>query len=477
VPLPVPADLEEALAVSPAARDAFNALPPERKDAWISWVDGRRGPGRRRRIQYAVGRLGGYRGAAAAETVEQPLYPVPPEREWWPWVLLALLVLAGIAALLIWLFAFRNHHHHTNTVVTQKTTVPLVIGQKQQAAVAALRRAKLGAVVLETHTKQPKDTVVRQDPGADTQVAAGTKVRLTVSSGPLAVAVPNTVGLSAADAIKKLQAKNFTPHIVQVVSKKAPGTVVTQKPAAGASARPDATVTLGVSKGGAKVTVPNVVGQTEAAAVTAIHGQGLDATVALVSSSKPRQTVVAQSPAAGAKVDQGTAVRINVSKGQAATTTVTTTRTTTTTTTGATTTTAAPGTVAVPSLVGQKLASALGALERVNLRASLKYLSSQKPVGTVIGQSPAAGRKVPPLTRVQVNAAEGPNPGNPAQVPSVTGEDQQTATSDLQSAGFQVVVVQRRTSSAQSGSVVEQQPASGTTLATGDFVAIYVAHP
>ena len=209
-----------------------------------------------------------------------------------------------------------------------------------------------------------------------------------------------------------------------------------------------------------------------------INGAGLDANVAQVASSKPKGTVVAQSPAAGTKVDQGTAVRLNVSKGAPAATTTTTTATTTTartTTTRATSTSASS--VTVPSLVGQRLASALGALERANLRASLKYLPSSKPVGQVIGQNPAAGKKVPPLTRVQVNAAEGTNPGNPTQVPSVTGENEQTATSDLQSAGFQVVTIQRHGAGGQSGSVVEQQPAAGTTLASGDFVAIYLSRP
>src|SRR5207253_11451248 len=45
-------------------------------------------PGRRRRIQYALRRLGGYPAAraAATEEVAEPVYPLPPERDWWPWV-------------------------------------------------------------------------------------------------------------------------------------------------------------------------------------------------------------------------------------------------------------------------------------------------------------------------------------------------------------------------------------------------------
>jgi len=35
---PVPADLENALAASPAARDAFWSLPPNHLDRWVSYV-------------------------------------------------------------------------------------------------------------------------------------------------------------------------------------------------------------------------------------------------------------------------------------------------------------------------------------------------------------------------------------------------------------------------------------------------------
>ena len=90
------------------------------------------------------------------------------------------------------------------------------------------------------------------------------------------------------------------------------------------------------------------------------------------------------------------------------------------------------------------------------------------------GQNPAAATQVPPRTRVQLNVAEGPNPGNPAQVPDVTGEDQATARSDLENAGFQVVIVHTTRGTGPSGNVIEQQPSAGTTISTGDYVAIYV---
>ena len=36
---PVPADLEDALAANPAARESFWAMPSEQKDAWIAWTE------------------------------------------------------------------------------------------------------------------------------------------------------------------------------------------------------------------------------------------------------------------------------------------------------------------------------------------------------------------------------------------------------------------------------------------------------
>jgi serine/threonine-protein kinase len=188
-------------------------------------------------------------------------------------------------------------------------------------------------------------------------------------------------------------------------------------------------------------------------------------------------------------VPKGAAVQLKVSKGAPATTAAATTAAATTTqrsttpppppattqqTTTRQTTTQAAG-VVVPSLVGKAIATALGALERGGLRATVKYQSSQAPLGQVRGQNPAAGTRVPRGTRVQVNVSEGPNPGNPTQLADETGQDEQTARSDLENAGFKVVVIQRSGTGQSTGTVVEQQPAGGTTLATGDYVALYVA--
>ena len=62
-----------------------------------------------------------------------------------------------------------------------------------------------------------------------------------------------------------------------------------------------------------------------------------------------------------------------------------------------------------------------------------------------------------------------------ATVPNVVGEDEATARSDLEAAGFSVDSVDSPTSDAgQDGLVVDQDPSGGTRAAGSSHVTIYV---
>jgi eukaryotic-like serine/threonine-protein kinase len=476
VPLPVPPDLESALAAAPAARATFDRLSPDAKDAWIQWVGRARSRRQRvRRTAYVAQRL----GATPAETVEEAPPPLPPRQEWWPWLLVLALALI-VAALLVWLLVYRNNDNGThNTVVVSKGTVPNVVGRSQASAQQLVRRASLRPVVVkQPSAKVPGGTVLAQKPGAGVVLKSGSPVTLVISRGPPPVAVPSVQGLAAADAVAKVQQAKLEPHLVEKRSTKTAGSVIAQSPSAATKVKPGTRVTLTVSRGVGTVTVPAVEGESVAAATRELQAAGFKVQTANVTSDVPKGLVVRQTPRGGEAAKKGSAVKLSVSRGApATTTTVTTTQQQTTTqqstTTAPATTTQASGT-AVPALTNKGLATALQQLETAGLRAAVKYQSSQTPLGRVLGQNPAAGTKVPPRTRVQLNVSEGPNPGNPTQVPDVTGEDEATARSDLESAGFTVIVIQR-SAGGTSGNVVEQQPAAGTSIASGDYVAIYVA--
>src|SRR5258708_17116707 len=126
-------ELETALAANPAARERFWALPPEQKDKWVAYVErGRFARARRRRAADAARRL-----APQAAVEEGLVAPAPMPRTPWTESALALLLLLGLAAFLVWLTVFRHHDKDakpTTTAVATTTTVPKVTGIAYPAA-------------------------------------------------------------------------------------------------------------------------------------------------------------------------------------------------------------------------------------------------------------------------------------------------------------------------------------------------------
>lgn len=133
------------------------------------------------------------------------------------------------------------------------------------------------------------------------------------------VTVPNVVGMTQAAATTAITGAGLKVGTVTMASSGtvASGDVISEDPAAGASVASGSAVNLTVSSGAAQVAVPNVVGDTQAAATTAITGAGLKVgTVTMASStSVPSGSVISEDPTAGTKVATGSAVNLTVSSG------------------------------------------------------------------------------------------------------------------------------------------------------------------
>jgi len=258
-----------------------------------------------------------------------------------------------------------------------------------------------------------------------------------------------------------LQARGLSVKLEQIASTQPPGTVVAQSPNPGKRAQRGTQVVLQVSKAKASVSVPDVTGQSAQEASTALQHAGLRTTVATVPSTQAKGTVVAQHPAAGAKVAQGSSVRLNVSKG--ATQSATKTAATTTT---ATTTSAPPQTG--NDYRGMRLSQAVQKIAEGRQQVIVQYVASAKQAGVVVANTTAGSR-----VRLQVSAGSQAHPD--ADVPDVTGEDAATAANDLRSAGFTVVQAQWPVSDAsEDGTVVYETPSGGQAPA-GVAIVIYVA--
>jgi beta-lactam-binding protein with PASTA domain len=191
--------------------------------------------------------------------------------------------------------------------------------------------------------------------------------------------VPQVVGLREPAATFQLRQQKLGASVVRVAAAKPSGIVVGQKPTAGKSVAQGTNVAIVVSRGPSLVLLPSVVGLPAAAAAKRLQALGIAGEQKQIASTKPPGTVVAQSPASGVRVKPGTPVILQVSKRS----------------------------VAVPALSGQTQQTAATALKRAGLTATLVQVPSPQPAGTVVAQSPAAGKKVAPGSSVRVNVSKG----------------------------------------------------------------------
>jgi len=391
----------------------------------------------------------------------------PPERHVWPWLLaLAIVVLGGLAALIV----FATHHHHKKRTVTvvATRTVPSVVSLPKAIAASRVTHAGFNAQVRFTPSSSRKGMVVAQAPEGGARLSQGGTVALTISAGKPKLGVPNVVGQPVATAVKRLQAAGLGSNQRVVFASAPAGRVTAQRPAAGTAVKKGSTVALTVSKGPQRVAVPSVIGRRRDDAIKRLVDAGFHAAVFSVPSQSPRGFVVAQSPRANSKAPKGSRVRINVSQGAPA-------ASTTTTGAGTTTGTTTAASAKVPGVVGLSQAAAQRRLHSAGFRVRTAYVASSKPSGTVVAQSPAPGTTSRRGAAVRINVSIGPNPKPAKAVPDVTGEDETTARSDLEAAGFRVSVVDEPTTDQnEDGIVVDEDPVAGTRVPAGSLVTIYV---
>lgn len=131
-----------------------------------------------------------------------------------------------------------------------------------------------------------------------------------------------------------------------------------------------------------------------------------------------------------------------------------------------------PRKATVPDLAGQTVDGARAALagRGLDVGAVASAFQDGKPVGTVVGQSPAAGAAVKKGAKVDVTvSAEG------VAVPNVVGERTQTAATLLQLSKLAAAEKERQfTGKAEPGTVLSQDPPKGAMVAAGSSVALVV---
>ncbi len=124
--------------------------------------------------------------------------------------------------------------------------VPSVIGQDKEAALSALKAAKLKGSLQERESDAPAGQVLETDPPAGQSVPQGATVTVFFSDGP--ERIPDVVGMQQGEAEKTLRDAGFTPDVVESSDTTEPkGTVIKQSPAAGQTDQAGSVVTIVVS--------------------------------------------------------------------------------------------------------------------------------------------------------------------------------------------------------------------------------------
>jgi len=383
--------------------------------------------------------------------------PPPPRRRplLWPWLVLLLLLVAGLIAAAV---LFSRHD--------SKPRVPDVVGMDTPAAVRDLDGH---GYVADVRSRAVAGTeagkVLSQTPEGGTKLARGSRVTLVAGRGSSGSDVPDVVGLPVDKAFVQLEAAGFKGATRRVASKRRPDTVLAQDPASGTRAQKGSTVSLTISKGGAAVAVPRVVGLTEAAATAKLTEMGFQVRVSRVSSTKQSGLVISQKPAEGAKAARGSIVGIDVSSGPPPPTTTQTGTTTTTPLTGA----------KVPRVVGMGQSAAFLRLERAGYRVDSFPVASSRPRGLVVSQRPQGGTRAPSGTVVRLSVSLGSGARPLRAVPDVTGKSEFAAKRVLVQVGFTVRAVRSATDVTSRGDVVvDQKPSPGARVRAGSQVLIYL---
>jgi beta-lactam-binding protein with PASTA domain/tRNA A-37 threonylcarbamoyl transferase component Bud32 len=262
------------------------------------------------------------------------------------------------------------------------------------------------------------------------------------------VAVPNVEGLKEEAAVTLIENAGLEPEVQRAANADAEkDRVFDQNPDPGTRIQKGDRVTLLVSTGPPKTSVPDVVGMNYGDAVQTLNDANLKATKQEIFSQKPVGQVISQDPPAGEQVVEGTEIVLDVSRGAKQ--------------------------VAVPNVVGMSEDNATTTLQQAGFEvSSTSAPSDSTPEGIVSDQSPGGGTQATKGSTVTITVSSGPST---TTVPDEVGQDKQVAIDDLKANGFKVDVQNVACGDPNQDNIVQDQdPAGGSDAPTGSTVNISV---
>lgn len=322
--------------------------------------------------------------------------------------------------------------------ISTPLTVPDIVGMQEDEAQAALRAVNLvGRLDREEPSARPRGEVIASEPSAGARVAEKTEVRYFITSGQNSV--PDVVGMSVEEGRSILADAGFAAGIpTERPAAEAAGTILVQQPRAHTSAALGQSIDLTTSAG--PLAVPNVIG-TERTAAEALLKEAtfLPQLVGTQPSPRPPGTVLRTSPVGGTRHAPGLSVEYWIASGHNY----------------------------VPILVGLSRERARSQAEQSGFHlGEPRYRYELEASDRVLEQSPADGLlSIGAPIEVTLGSTTPP-------VPDLSNLTEDRATAALEEAGMTVASVSTRYRLTSSGRVLDQHPAAGTVLASGQPVPV-----
>ena len=299
-------------------------------------------------------------------------------------VVIALLLIGGS----VWALTRR-------AAAPETVAVPTVVGLSQANAKTQIEAA--GFVWELNPEKVASDSVeegsvASTDPAGGTQAEKGSTVRVTISSGPDSVVLPdNLVGMTPEDARKAIETLGLKWELdsSKVASDTvAEGKVAQTNPSPGSKVKAGQTIRVYLSSGSDEVEVPDLDGMSQDQARSALKAVGLElGNVTSVDSEKDKDRIVAQDPVTGTKVKKGTTIGVSVSNGKTAQ-------------------------VEIPTVVGTSSEDAQAQLKALGLNVTVEEVAGNQPAGQVLSIEPGEGSKVEKNSTVKLKVSKGAPAGN-----------------------------------------------------------------
>jgi beta-lactam-binding protein with PASTA domain/predicted Ser/Thr protein kinase len=310
--------------------------------------------------------------AAPQEVIAPPVVEEVVEdegRRWWLW----LLILLALAAIAFGLYMLLR---------PEQLTVPDVIGRESATATQILQNRGFEVDIVNVENPSvERNTVAAQDPRPNTTAPEGSTVTITVSTGPGEATVPTVTGLPTDEAEAQLRDAGFESRVERQFSDRVErGRVIGTQPEAGSVVERGTAVVLVVSRGVEQVGVPDVVGESEENARSALEDVGLRAGAVTEQENVDEEpgTVLEQDPAAGEQLDRGSAVDLVVAS--------------------------APPEVEVPDVVDLPEDDATDELEAAGFEVRVRdqTVTSEDEDGVVLDQAPDPGEERPEGATIRI---------------------------------------------------------------------------